>query len=75
MPAYNRNIQLDPSDMDLIESALLDRVRMLSEARLGQVNGAAEQTDVQLRAAKALLGRLHNQKVFYRPRAGVYIGG
>ena len=75
MGAYNRNFDLDLVEMDLIEKVLRDRVRHLSEATLTEVNGAAASAQEELRAAKSLLGKLHNQKVFYRPRKGIYVGG
>ena len=71
MPAYNDSFAIDLEEMDLIEDALRNQVKTLSQTR-------DEATDLdqerKLRAVKALLGRLHNQKVFYRPKQG-YIGG
>ena len=59
MPGYNSKFELSVEDMDLIEAAQ----RLIGEA------------DETLRQIHDLLGRLHNQKVFYRPRRGAYIGG
>lgn len=71
MPAYNDSFAIDLEEMDLIEDALRSQVKTLSETR-------DEATDLdqerKLRSVKSLLGRLHNQKVFYRPKQG-YIGG
>ncbi|MEL7344979.1 MAG: hypothetical protein AAFN59_08975 [Pseudomonadota bacterium] len=62
MPKYNTTFELTPDDMDLIENALL----------------AVQKVDPPLRAeprkVQDLLGRLHNQKVFYRPKKA-YVGG
>ena len=71
MPAYNDKFALDLDEMDLIEDALREQVKTLSMSRqetpdLGQQR--------KLRDVKSLLGRLHNQKVFYRPKQG-YISG
>lgn len=63
MTKYNKNIELSPSDMELIETAL--RV-VESRPPSDTVNPAVVQD---------LLGRLHNQKVFYRPKKGIYISG
>lgn len=71
MPAYNRNFDIDMADLDVIEASLRERVKTLSAARMEQPCLDSER---DLRATKALLGRLHNQKVFYRPTSG-YIGG
>ncbi len=71
MPAYNDTFAIDLDEMDLIEDALRDQVKTLSLS-------GEEATDLdrqrKLRSVKTLLGRLHNQKVFYRPKQG-YIGG
>lgn len=62
MPKPNLTFELSPQDMELIETALL----------------AVQKVDPPLRAepraVQDLLGRLHNQKVFYRP-ADSYVGG
>lgn len=71
MPAYNEKFDLDLNDMDLIEDALRMQVKELSKSR---EETASLDHERKLRDMKTLLGRLHNQKVFYRPRHG-YIGG
>ncbi len=71
MPGYNDRFEIGLEEMDLIEDALRDRVKSLSDARDDRARLANER---KLRSVKSLLGRLHNQKVFYRPKQG-YIGG
>ncbi|NNE89340.1 MAG: hypothetical protein HKN27_14820 [Silicimonas sp.] len=61
MPQYNTKFELSVEDMDLIEDALL---KSRSEVECQKAVGAVQD----------LLGRLHNQKVFYRPQQG-YLGG
>lgn len=68
MPAYNKTFDLTPDDLELIESALRDKQRELS----ANVNGQPCET---LKETHELLGRLHNQKNFYRPKSQAYIGG
>jgi hypothetical protein len=64
MAKYNRNFDLSRQDLELIEAALRNATtRETSEV------------DIDLRAAHELLGRLHNQKIFYRPKDKVYISG
>lgn len=81
MPSYNRTFDLSIADVDLIEEALRARGRELSRMRLALAaeNPAhAEQIRViedDQRAGEALMGRLHDQKIFYRPRKAVYVGG
>ena len=73
MPSFNRNFDLDTTDMELIETALHETVRELSAEHLER--DACEQTKERLRQTKDLLGRLHNQKVFYRPQSQTYVSG
>ena len=61
MPKYNTKFDLTLEDMDLIETAL-------------QRTAANDDADIDPRAVNDLLGRLHNQKVFFRPK-GRYISG
>lgn len=61
MPKYNTTFELSLKDMELIEAALLQT--------------QADNDDPCPKEVNALLGRLHNQKVFYRPEAGVYVSG
>ena len=84
MPRYNTRFELDIDDMDHIQSALLARKKDLSLKRIallsaeGDVTGDLAAIDEDLAEIHDLLGRLHNQKVFYRPKAGQpapYISG
>ncbi|MCV2871532.1 hypothetical protein OEZ71_04410 [Defluviimonas sp. WL0050] len=73
MPRYNEMFELSVSDIDLIETALSQTRDTLSRDIAGQ-SGNSEKA-VRLKQVQELLGRLHNQKIFYRPKDGVYIGG
>ena len=59
MPKPNTKFDLSIEDMELIETAL-QKTQATGQADPRQVN--------------ELLGRLHNQKVFYRPE-GTYVSG
>ena len=59
MPKPNTKFDLSLEDMELIETAL----------QKTQANGQVDPHRVN-----ELLGRLHNQKVFYRPQ-GAYVSG
>jgi hypothetical protein len=61
VPKYNTTFELSLKDMELIETALLQR--------------QADNDDLCPKEVNALLGRLHNQKVFYRPKERVYVSG
>ncbi|MGB3313307.1 MAG: hypothetical protein WBB85_02750 [Albidovulum sp.] len=73
MPQYNDMFELSVPDIDLIETALSQIRDALSRDMVGQT-GEGDKA-VQLRQVQDLLGRLHNQKIFYRPKDGVYVGG
>ena len=79
MPAYNTSFDLTVDDIALIEAALYRKKTELSLSRIdaiaGTVDRAPEEIDDELKSIVGLLGRLHNQKVFYRPKTGVYVGG
>lgn len=75
MPRYNTSFDLTVSDIELIETALQKRKKDLSMRRLALLSsrgGAGADHELEgLNATLAdlhdLLGRLHNQKVFFRP--------
>ena len=81
MAGYNRSFDLSVADIDMIEEALRARGRELSRMRLAlsEENPAHLESirviEQDQRAGEDLLGRLHDQKIFYRPKAAVYVGG
>lgn len=79
MARYNVNFELTVEDMELIEDALRRSKSELSSTVI-EVPQAANDTpdaapDAKVRRIHDLLGRLHNQKVFYRPKSAPYVGG
>ncbi|MFC6638717.1 hypothetical protein GV827_02425 [Sulfitobacter sp. JBTF-M27] len=81
MSSYNRNFQLSISDVDLIEEALRARGRELCRMRRALADdNPADMESIRVveedqRKGEELLGRLHDQKVFYRPKTSVYVSG
>ncbi|MES0827890.1 hypothetical protein [Ruegeria sp. SCP11] len=75
MPQYNDMFELSVEDMDLIETALRGSAASLSLAALDETDDSKSEREETLRRVHDLLGKLHDQKVFYRPRDGVYLGG
>ncbi|WP_323776255.1 hypothetical protein [Leisingera sp.] len=71
MPQYNEMFALSVEDMDLIETALQRTRDALSEAKPASGSG----DEITLRRIHELLGRLHNQKIFYHPKDKVYLSG
>ena len=81
MPSFNRRFDLSIADVDLIEEALRARGRELCRMRraLSDENPADMESirviEEDQRTGEELLGRLHDQKIFYRPKAQTYVGG
>lgn len=81
--SYNKNFELGLRDIELIEKCLNDKINRLFELRLTHIestikpvneNSRVKEIDEEIQEVHDLLGRLHNQKVWYRPD-GVYVGG
>jgi len=81
MPSYNRKFDLSIQDVELIEEALRARGRELSTMRLAlKDDNPAHLESIRVveqdqRHNEELLGRLHDQKIFYRPSKAVYVSG
>ena len=84
MPKANTTFNLDIRDIELIENALNSIITEQSSTIINStVNRKAEPQDHcpveikgQIAELRDLLGRLHNQKIWYRPKdAPIYIGG
>lgn len=83
MARYNVNFELSVEDMDLIEGALRRSKSELSAQRWNEDATPVPSDAVpskpdgneEIRRIHDLLGRLHNQKVFYRPKSAPYISG
>ena len=73
MSHFNPNIELSVADMELIEDALHIAKQQLSKHSDGEGNLRSARRSV--RDVDALLGHLHNQKVFFRPTNKPYVGG
>ena len=81
MPTYNRKFDLTIHDVDLIEEALRARGRELSKMCMAlSGENPADMESVRVieqdqRNGEELLGRIHDQKIFYRPKSNAYISG
>lgn len=86
MGKYNRNFELGLQDLELIENALqqakkdlsLKRLRILAqEMDAERRNTELDDIETELTETHELLGKLHNQKVFWRPGKSTkpYVGG
>ena len=70
MPKYNTSFELNIQELDLIEAAL-------RRSKLAQTQDDLKSSDAddEARQIHDLLGKLHNQKTFFRPSKGTYVGG
>lgn len=59
---YNRQFNFDIKDIDLIEKALRDQIR-------------TETSDDNKKIIIELLGKIHNQKIWYVPKDQIYVSG
>jgi hypothetical protein len=72
---------LSIADIELIEEALRARGRELCRMRRALADDdPADMESIRViesdqRTGEELLGRLHDQKVFYRPKKTPYVGG
>lgn len=80
----NKNFILDVNDIDLIENALNYQIGRLLERRLTHIEStivpegeleSVKEIDAEVTVIRDLLGRIHNQKVWYRPRNKIYVSG
>ena len=81
---HNKNFELGIKDIDLIELALNDKLKRLSVNRLTFVEStikpeyeleSVKRIDREMKEINDLLGRLHNQKRWFRPEDTVYVSG
>ena len=69
----NLKFDLSVQDIDIIERALTAKAgRRGMRLMQGEDN---EQLKQEMQAIQNLLGRLHEQKNWYRPKDGTYVGG
>jgi hypothetical protein len=70
----NELFKLSVKDIDIIEKALTAKVGRRTYAMI-QGEGDREKLAAEANQIRDLLGRLHNQKQFYRPSKGIYVSG
>jgi hypothetical protein len=70
----NTKFELSVKDIKIIEEALSNKVARRSE----RIFLEGEDPEILMNEAKEirdLLGRIHNQKNWYRPKNAIYVGG
>lgn len=73
MTKPNTKFELSVKDIKIIEEALSNKVSRRSQRILEGEDPEILQTEAS--EIRDLLGRIHNQKNWYRPQKGVYVGG
>jgi len=73
MTKPNTKFELSVKDIKIIEEALSNKVSRRSQRILDGEDPEILQTEAS--EIRDLLGRIHNQKNWYRPQQGVYVGG
>jgi hypothetical protein len=68
MAKYKKSFTLNVRDIELIEDALREKIRVLARILLANGNvrtSESESNEAQLRELTELMGKIHNQKIFY----------
>jgi signal transduction protein with GAF and PtsI domain len=75
VPKPNELFELSVEDIELIEAALRHAHGALSLELHRKTEGVESEREPTQRKILDLLGRLHNQKIFYRPKNKIYFSG
>ena len=69
----NYNFKLSVKDIEIIEDALRNKVNRRTKRMMDGED--VEILHTETKEIMDLLGRIHNQKSWYRPQQGIYVGG
>ena len=69
----NYNFELSVKDISIIETALKNKIGRRSQRIIEGED--PEMLQQEMKEINDLLGRIHNQKSWYRPQQGVYVSG
>jgi hypothetical protein len=71
----NNNFDFNVEELALVEDAMRYRLRRLTSRRATVVKESSKvKIDAEVTQISSLLGKIHNQKIFYSPKAG-FVGG
>jgi hypothetical protein len=82
--SYNKNFELNTRDIELVEQGLNLKLSKLSVQRQTHIDStivpeaelaSVKEIDQKIQEIRDLLGKIHNQKIWYRPKDGIYISG
>jgi len=67
----NNNFDFDVEELALVEDAMRYRMRRLTARRATVIKETSKtKIDTEVKQIYSLLGKIHNQKVFYTPKTG-----
>ena len=81
---YNKTFNLTPRDIDIIETALRNKLLRRAQSRQQHVEStiqdasqldSVKEIDAEIKEINELLGRIHNQKNWYRTPDEIYVSG
>ena len=81
---YNKTFNLTPNDIKIIEDCLSRKITILMKRRQTVIEStiqppeniqSVKEYDAEIKEIRDLLGRIHNQKIWYRPKDDVYVSG
>jgi len=76
MSSYNTEFQLNIEELKTIEDSMIYRIKRLTTRRLTvKKDSSKEKIDIEVKHIQELLGKIHNQKEWWRPKNKVYISG
>ncbi len=75
MPKFNEMFELSVEDLAMIENSLRKSLEELSSEHRETGDAGGVEREGNIRQIHDLLGKLHNQKIFFRPKDEVYLGG
>ena len=73
---YNKEFQLNIEELKTIEDSMIYRLKRLTTRRLTvKKDISKEKIDIEVKHIQELMGKIHNQKEWWRPKNKVYISG
>ena len=81
---YNKSFNLTPQDIELIETALRNKLLRRAQSRMAHTEStiqdpntldSVKEIDAEIKEINELLGRLHNQKKWFGAPSEIYVSG
>ena len=81
---YNKSFNLTPRDIELIETALRNKLLRRAQSRMAHTEStiqdpntldSVKEIDAEIKEINELLGRLHNQKKWFGAQGEIYVSG